>query len=123
MSFIMNESGKTYTPGYFLAHEECRRETRTIPQTGAVTAPNGGKYVKMGTIFPSNDANAIGIVYEDVGVSSGAMAGSVVTAGVVYTSRLHTAPASAAKTALQGLGFTFIDTEPAVTRPADGTLS
>ena len=123
MSFIINENGKTYHPGYFLAHEECRRETRTIPQSGATTAANGGKYVKMGTIFPANDATAIGIVYEDVDVTSGDMPGSVVTAGVVYTGRLHTAPASAAKTALEGKGFTFIDTEPAVTRPADGSLT
>ena len=79
MSFIMNESGKTYAPGYFLAHEECRRETREIAQASATTAANGGKYVKMGTIFPSNDANAIGIVYEDVDVSSGAMG----TAGTI----------------------------------------
>lgn len=122
MSFIMNDNGKTYLPGYFLAHEECVRETRQIPQTGATTAANGGKYVKMGTIFPSNDANAIGIVYEDVDVTSGNMPGSVVTKGVVYTGRLPVAPATAAKTALEGLGFKFI-TEPTVTRPADGSLT
>ena len=123
MSFIMNGNGKTYRPGYFLAHEECVRETRQIPQAGATTADNGGKYVKMGTIFPANDATAIGIVYEDVDVTSGNMPGSVVTQGIVYTGRLPVAPASAAKTALQGKGFTFIDTEPAVTRPADGSLT
>lgn len=123
MSFIMNGNGKTYHPGYFLAHEECVRETRQIPQAGATTADNGGKYVKMGTIFPANDATAIGIVYEDVDVTSGNMPGSVVTQGIVYTGRLPVAPANAAKTALQGKGFTFIDTEPAVTRPADGSLT
>lgn len=123
MSFIMNGNGKTYHPGYFLAHEECVRETRQIPQAGATTADNGGKYVKMGTIFPANDATAVGIVYEDVDVTSGNMPGSVVTQGIVYTGRLPVAPASAAKTALQGKGFTFIDTEPAVTRPADGSLT
>ena len=122
MSFIAHENGKTYAPGYFLAKEECRRETRTIPQTGATTAANGGKYVKMGTIYPANDATAIGIVYEDVDVTSGDMPGSVVTAGVVYTGRLHTAPASAAKTALEELGLTLL-TEPTATRPAAGPLS
>ena len=123
MSFIQNDAGKVYQPGWFLAADECERETRNIPQTGAATAANGGKYVKMGTIYPANDATAIGIVYEDVDVTSGAMPGSVVTKGTVYTDRLHTAPASAAKTALEGLGFKFIATSPTVTRPADGTES
>lgn len=89
MSFIgAVEQGKSYAPGYFLAHEECVRETRQIPAEGATTAANGGKYVKMGTAYPSNDANAIGIVYEDVDVTTGNMPGSVVTKGVVYENRL-----------------------------------
>lgn len=90
MSFIKtpNTEGKVYAPGYFLAHEECVRETRQIPQEGASTAENGGKYVPMGTAYPSNDANAIGIVYEDVDVSTGNMPGSVVTKGVIIEGRL-----------------------------------
>ena len=89
MSFIgANHLGTIYAPGYFLAHEECTRETREIPQSLATTAANGTKYVKMGTIFPSNDANAIGIVYEDVDVTTGNMPGSVVTKGEVYEARL-----------------------------------
>ena len=88
MSFINGENGKVYAPGWFLAHEECVRETKEIPQEGATVAENGGKYVKMGTVYPSNDENATGIVYEDVDVTSGDMPGSVVTKGVVYEDRL-----------------------------------
>lgn len=89
MSFIQNDtSAKVYAPAYFLAHEECVRETREISQEGATITEDGAKYVKMGTAYPSNDGNAIGIVYEDVDVSSGNMAGSVVTQGVVYEDRL-----------------------------------
>ena len=172
MSFIYEpDQGTMYEAGWFLAEDEpVTRETRMIPQTGATTAANGSKYVPMGTIYPSNDANAIGIVYEDVDVTSGDMAGSVVTKGVVYEDRLPeavdtyssatvptggnpkelglyersgTSPnyvytlttdttaaeaktyysydgkkiASAAKTALQGLGFKFIAASPTVTRP------
>ena len=171
MSFIgAVEQGKTYAPGWFLAHEECERKTRQIPQEGSTTAANGGKYVKMGTIYPANDATAEGIVYEDVDVTTGDMPGSVVLKGVVYEDRLPeavdtyssatvptggnpkelglyersgTSPdyvytlttdttaaegktyysydgkkiASAAKTALEGKGFTFVDVSPAVTRP------
>lgn len=169
MSFIgAGEQGVVYAPGYFLAHEECERKTRQIAQTGAIDA-NGKKYVKMGTVYPANDATAEGIVYEDVDVTTGDMPGSVVLKGVVYEDRLAeavdtyssaTVPtggnpkelglyersgsspnyvytlttdttagdgktyysydgkkiASAAKTALEGKGFTFV-TEPTVTRP------
>ena len=76
--------------------------------------------MKAGTPFPSNDANAVGLVYEDVDVSAGDMPGSVVMSGVVYESRLPVTLAVAAKTALEGKGFTFV-TVPSVTRPADGT--
>ena len=97
MSFInLNDAGQTYAPGWFLAHDDCVRETRTIPQTGATAADDGSKYVKMGTIYPANNGTAVGIVYED---------------------RLPVAPAEAAKTALESLGFRFVTTAPAVTRP------
>lgn len=118
MSFIQNSTGTGYAPGWFLAEAECSRETRTIPANHAQvkTAANGGKYVPMGAIFPSNDANAIGIVYEDVDVTTGAMTGSVVTNGVIYADRLP-ALESSAKSALQSAGFVVIDTVPAVVRP------
>lgn len=88
MSFITEEKGKAYAAGYFLAHEECERKTRQVTQAMAVTADNGAKYVPMGTIYPSNDANAEGIVYEDIDVTTGDMPASVVLKGVVYEDRL-----------------------------------
>ena len=117
MSFIgAVEEGKIYAPGYFLAHEECVRKTHQIAQSGATTAANGGKYVKMGTPYPSNDANAIGIVYEDVDVTTGDMPGSVVIKGHVYEDRLPVELNSNAKNALAALGFVF-ESDPSVTRP------
>ena len=124
MSFIMNGTGKTYAPGYFLAREECTRETREIPQAGATTAANGGKYVKAGTFYPANNSSTVeGIVYEDVDVTSGDMPGSVVTAGVVYLDRLPASPESGVQNALEGKGFKFITSAPAVTRPTDVPMS
>ncbi len=127
MSFISENNGKFYGPGYFLAHEECVRETREIAQEGATTAANGGKYVKAGTFYPANSSATVeGIVYEDVDVTTGNMPGSVVTKGVVYLDRLPAAPESGVQSALEGKGFTFITAAPAVTRPTevgfDGTL-
>lgn len=121
MSFNQKSSGVGYAPGWFLAEEICSRHTREIAadHAQAKTAENGGKYVPMGAIYPANDANATGIVYEDVDVSTGNMPGSVVTGGVVYLDRLPTVPESAAKTALEGLGIKFIGAAPTAVRPAD----
>lgn len=118
MSFISNvREGKAYAPGWFLANnEDCTRETRQIAQVGATTGENGSKYVKMGTVYPANDATAVGIVYEDIDVTTGDMPGSVVTKGDVYEDRLPVTLAEAAKTALEGKGFTFRKA-PTVTRP------
>lgn len=92
MAFIgKGDKGTIYSPGYFLAHndENVVRETKQIAQSGAVTVENGTKYVPMGSAYPSNDANAIGLTYEDVDVTVGDMPGSVVTGGAeVYEDRL-----------------------------------
>ena len=118
MSFIERNAtvGKTYAPGWFLAHEECVRETRQIPQSGA-TSDNGGKYQKMGSFYPANNSSTVeGILYEDVDVTSGDMPGSVVTKGVVYLNRLPAAPESGVQAALEAKGFKFIN-ESDVVRP------
>lgn len=97
MSFIMNDANaKIYAPGYFLAQgdENCVRETMEVPQTMATTVTDGSKYVPMGTLFPSNDSNCVGIIYEDVDVTSGNMPGSVVTKGIVYEDKLPIASTS-----------------------------
>jgi hypothetical protein len=120
MSFIANKTGIGYAPGWFLAEEECSRETRTIPQNHSqvVTGSNGAKHVPMGAFWPANDSSTVkGIVYEDVDVTSGAMPGSVVTKGVVYLDRLPASPESGVQSALEGLGFKFYANAPAVTRP------
>lgn len=118
MSFIGNvQQGQCYAPGWFLANNEnCTRRTRQISQTSAETGENGAKYVRMGTIYPANDATAEGIVYEDVDVSTGDMPGSVVLKGEVYEDRLPVKLADAAKTALEDKGFIFRET-PSVERP------
>lgn len=120
MSFIEpTVNGVVYAPGYFLAYndENCVRETREISQSGATTVGTG-KYVKMGSFYPANDASVVeGIVYEDVDVTSGNMPGSVVTRGIVYLDRLPASPESGVQNALEGKGFVFINSAPAPIRP------
>lgn len=106
MSFIgAGTKGTIYAPGYFLAanDENCTRVTKEISQSGAVTADDGTKYVPMGTAYPSNDGNAIGITYEDVDVTTGNMPGSVVTKGTVYEDRLAITGANYSSVTLKNL--------------------
>lgn len=91
MSFIQNDkTAVSIQAGYFLAHEECVRKTMQMTATAAyvTTTTDGEKYVKSGTIYPANDSTAVGIVYEDVDVTTGDMPGSVVLKGTVYEERL-----------------------------------
>ena len=118
MSFISEAKGHEFKAGDFLlGDEKCVRVTKTIPADHAQVKTNadGTKYVPAGAIFPANDGTAVGIVYEDIDVTSGNMAGSVVIEGKVYKDKLPTAPASAAVGAMTGISF--VDSTPAITRP------
>lgn len=122
MSLISNNTGKTFQAGHFLvANEDCTRLTVTVAATNAqaVTRADGSKYVPAGAIIPANGATAKGILYEDVDVSNGDAAGSIVTRGVVYTSLLPAEPVSAATSALTDI--TFVAAVPTITRPDFGT--
>lgn len=118
MSFIGSKTNIRYQPGYFLASEECTRETVNVlpSHSQVVTMADGSKYVPAGAVVPSNDGNAKGILYEDVDVSTGAMPGSLVTRGVVYEDRLPAAIESAAEAVLPGI--VVITTTPATVRPS-----
>ena len=118
MSFIIDSDGLVFAPGWFLATEAgVERKTGQIAQDHASvqTTSSGRSYVPMGAIYPSNDASAEGIVYEDVDVTTGDMPGSVVIKGTVYTDRLFDDISTEAKAALTGI--TFVDSAPEVTRP------
>lgn len=125
MSFIRTPamSGHTYEPGWFLAdNERCTRLTKQISATGVEADADGAKHVPMGSFYPANNSSTvIGILYEDVDVTTGDMPGSVVTAGTVYLDRLPNAPESGVQSALEGKGFKFITSAPSTTRPDDGT--
>ena len=117
MSFIQSNTSRGFSAGFFLADEECLRETMTIPanHSQAVTLADGSKIVPAGAVIPSNDGNAKGILYEDVEVTTGDMPGSVVTRGVIYEDKLPAAIESAAEAVLTGIRV--ITTSPAVIRP------
>lgn len=117
MSFNQNANGRTYAPGWFLAEEECARETVQVSATHSQAVTIGAhKIVPAGAVIPSNDGNAKGLLYEDVEVTTGDMPGSLVTRGAVYEDRLPAAIESAAEAVLPGIKV--ITAVPAVVRPA-----
>lgn len=110
--------GYGWAAGHFLANDETYlSKSYTIPADHAqvVTRDDGRKVVPAGAVIPSNDGNAVGILFEDIDVTEGAKMGSIVTEGVVYEDKLPAAIESAAESALTGI--TVITTSPAVTRP------
>ena len=124
MSFIgKNDDARVFAPGYFLASADCERKTYTMKQADAITTSSNNKIVKGGTVYSITTGaegeevtDYIGIIYEDIDVTSGDMPGSVVTKGTVYEDKLAETLDSAAKTALEAKGFVFM-TSPTVTRP------
>lgn len=118
MSKVSSTTGTTFEAGWFLVDDErCTRQSMTVAANhGQRVTRNGRTIVPMGAVIPANGATAKGILYEDIDVTDGAAAGSVVTEGTVYGDRLPAALAEAAATALTGIRV--IAASPTVTRPA-----
>lgn len=70
-----------------------------------VVTENGRKILKQGTVYPANDATAIGLVFSDYDVTDGPLPISVLVEGEVHEEALPVAPAELAKTALKNIGF------------------
>lgn len=111
MSYVTNING-TKRPNFLESEIGLVLKTREIPASLG-TQDGIYKTVAPGTVFPSNDNKAEGIVFETVDVTNGNMPGSVLVAGRVLADNLNIA--SAAKTALAGKGIVFVDA-PEVTR-------
>lgn len=110
--------GYGWDAGHFLVDDEtCIRKTMTIAanHSQVVTRDNGRKVVPAGAVIPSNDGNAVGILFEDIDVTEGAKPGSVITNGVILEDRLPAAIESTAESAMTGI--VVITTSPAITRP------
>lgn len=105
MSYVTNYYG-TFRPNFLESEIGLVTKTYEIPDSMGVT-DGTRKIVPAGTPYPSNDANAIGIVFDNVDVTYGAKAGSIMVAGRVLEDRLTVA--TAAKNALVSAGIKFID--------------
>ena len=68
-----------------------------------VTADEDG-VIKAGTIIPSNDSSAEGVLLHDVVLDKNPN-GAIVTHGTIVTAKLPEEPTAAAETALKGVVF------------------
>jgi hypothetical protein len=57
------------------------------------TTVEGRKIVKAGTLYPANDATAIGVIFNDYDVTDGDQMAAVLIHGFVLTAKLPVAPA------------------------------
>lgn len=95
-------SKSSVTQPNFLASADFTSFTYQVSDSGVAANAQGRKIVPAGTVYPLNDATAIGILLNDVDVTTGPQPGTVLVDAWILEARLPVAPAAAAKTALAG---------------------
>lgn len=106
MSHFYRVNG-TFRPNFLESEVGLVLKTYQVPNSMGVADEYGNKIVAAGTVYPSNDASAVGIVFADVDVTHGDHEGSVMLAGRVLKERLDVQ--SAAETPLKSSGIVFVD--------------
>lgn len=84
----------------FLASAKYVAFTRQIDDTGVTANAQGRKIVPAGSVYPANDATAIGITLTDTDVTEGPAPGSVLADAWILEDRLPEAVDADAKEAL-----------------------
>lgn len=89
----------------FLASADVTSFTYEVSDVGVSANSQGRKIVPAGSVYPSNDEDAIGILYTDVDVTEGPQPGAVLVEAWILEARLPVAPVAAAKTAMKNIKF------------------
>lgn len=99
----------------FMASEKFVSFTESIDSTNynVQTDDNGRKYVPAGTVYPTNDAKAIGVTIDDVYVDHNPALVGVIRAGWILKDKLPVAPAAEAIAALPSIHFMDADNKEA----------
>lgn len=100
MPYIAPETTFDNTPNFL-------KSTDLKAFTVTATQDQGGedKVVKAGTIWPSNDASAEGIIFNDVNVQYNDQPASLIVEGYILEDRLPEKPSEEAKQALKEIKF------------------
>ena len=82
------------------------KHSRAIQGSTGLAVEEGGRYiVKAGTVYPENDATAIGVILNDYDVTDGDAMMAVVVHGFIKTAALPEVPSAAALGALNQITF------------------
>lgn len=106
MSYI-NEKTETGSKNILSSAVGLALKTTTISATGVDPDLWGVKTVPAGTIISSSGGTAIGITYQNVDVTDGDHAGSIIVGGRVLKDCLPVAPTETEQTALEARGIIF----------------
>ena len=108
----------------FMASEKFVSFTESIDSTNynVQVDENGRKYVPAGTVYPTNDAKAIGVTIDDVYVDHNPALVGVIRAGCLLKDKLPVTPTSEAMAAMPSIQFMDVDTSgtTSTTSPATG---
>lgn len=99
-------------PQFIASAVGMRSITQQIPQSMGIQ-DREKLIVPAGTIFPSNDNKAIGVLMDPIDVTYGDHEGAVIVAGHLYGNRLPVAPAAAAITNMAANGYGGVQFETA----------
>lgn len=89
----------------FLASAKFISFTYQINDEGVDPNEQGRKIVPAGTVYPSNDENAIGILLNDIDVTEGPQPGAVLVEAWILEDRLPEAVTEEAKAAMTAIKF------------------
>lgn len=91
-------------PDHYVAHGYMHKQAKK-GELGLAKLIDGRYIVEAGTIYPANDATAIGVVMQDYDVTDGDENMAVIIHGFVLETKLPVAPSDLAKTALPMVKF------------------
>lgn len=108
------------TPDHYVAIDIYHGQG-TANSVGNSVLVNGRRIIRAGTVYPSNDGDAIGIVLNDYDVTDGGVNMAVLIHGFVKTSAMYESVTTAARAVLPQISFLPI--EPFETITFAGTKS
>lgn len=115
MAVYYKEIGVSGNIAFMHGHFEAipaQQEKATEEVSNFIEKRNNRFYLKQGAVWPSNDANAKGIVAHDYDITDGNAIISLIVSGNVRTEMLPAKPTAAALTALRNIGLIPVEVIP-----------